>query len=373
MSPATRLEVSMPRVRTLFMLVLATVLLAAPAARSASSDMLISQVFAGGGNANAPYTNDFVELFNRGSTTVDLGSWSVQYTSGAGTTWQVTSLSGSVAPGAHFLVQLASAAAVGAPLPTPDATGTTNMAVSGGKVALVRTAAALSCGPSPGSCSADAGVADLIGYGSATDYEGSAPAPAISNTTAALRAGGGCTDTDTNASDFSAEAPSPRNSTALAAPCAGAPPPDDAASGNAGVDIDIQPVLAIALERPSISFGHGVSGETPAPVSERVTVTSNRATGYALTVHRSVFVPSDLPLGLMAAAPAGGQLGGQLAGGAMAAIPIPPAADLLVGTTSARSGLSGDAWATSVGFTTSLPLAAAGRYTATVTFTAIGR
>jgi uncharacterized protein len=363
----------MRRFRHLFMLAAALVLLAAPAARSASSDMVISQLFAGGGNANAPFTNDFVELFNRGSTAVDLANWSLQYASGAGTTWQVTPLSGSVPAGGHYLVQLASAAAVGVPPPAPDATGTTNLAVSGGKVALMRTATGLACGAAPGSCFAEPGVADLIGYGSATDYEGSGPAPAISNTTAAMRAGDGCTDTDTNASDFSAQNPAPRNSAAALAPCPAAPPPADSASANAGVDIDIQPVLSIALERPTISFGRGVAGETPPSVSERVTVAGNRVTGYALSVHRSAFVPSDLPLGLTAAAPSGGQLGGQLAGGAMAAIPIAPAADLLVGTTSGPSAPAGDAWATNVGFSSPLPLVAAGHYTATVTFTVIGR
>jgi hypothetical protein len=363
----------MHRFRHLFMLALAALLLAAPAAQSASSDMVIGQVFAGGGNSNAPYTNDFVELFNRGSTTVDLANWSLQYASGAGTTWQVTPLTGSVPPGGRYLVQLASAAAVGAPLPAADATGTTNLAVSGGKVALVRTAAALTCGAAAGSCSGDSAVADLIGYGSATDYEGSGPAPTISNTTAALRAGDGCTDTDANSSDFSAQPPVPRNSAVAVSPCAAEPPPAGGVSSIAGVDIDIQPVLSIALERPTISFGQGVAGETPPSVSERVTVASNRATGYALTVHRSAFVPSDLPLGLTAAAPAGGQLGAQLVGGAMAGIPIAPAADLLVGSTSAPSPSAGDTWATNVGFTAPLPMVAAGHYTATVTFTAIGR
>ena len=76
----------MPRFRFLLMLALAVVLLIAPAARSASADMVISQVFAGGGNANAPYTNDFVELFNRGSATVDLAGWSLQYATGTSTT-----------------------------------------------------------------------------------------------------------------------------------------------------------------------------------------------------------------------------------------------------------------------------------------------
>ena len=137
-------------------------------------------------------------------------------------------------------------------------------------------------------------------------------------------------------------------------------------SQNAAVDIDIQPVLSIALERPSISFGNAIAGDTPAAVSERVTVSSNNAAGYALTVHRSAFAPADLPLGLSSTAPSGGQLGGSLAGGAMAAIPIAPAADLLIGTTAARSAQGGDAWAAKVGFVSPLPVVAPGRYSATV-------
>ena len=142
----------------LFVLLVGGGVLAVPTARSASPDIVVSQVFAGGGNAGAPFTNDFVELFNRGSTTVDVSGWTVQYASASGTTWQATALSGSIAPGRRYLVQLASAGALGVPLPAPDATGTTNLAVSGGKVAVVRDAAALSCGGSAGSCSAGCGT-----------------------------------------------------------------------------------------------------------------------------------------------------------------------------------------------------------------------
>jgi hypothetical protein len=270
-------------------------------------------------------------------------------------------------------VQLASAAAIGASLPTPDAIGTSNLAVSGGKVAVVRGATALSCGSFAGSCSADPLVADLIGYGSATDFEAAA-APALSNTTAAMRAANGCTDTDSNSSDFATSSPAPRNSATAAAPCSSGPPPSASASQNAAVDIDIQAVLSIALERQTISFGSAASGETPSAVSEHVTVASNDATGYALSVHRTAFVPADLPLGLSASgAPSGGQLGSQLAGGAMAGIPIAPAADLLIGTKGALSAPGGDVWPASVGFTSPLPVVTPGHYTATLTFTAIGR
>jgi hypothetical protein len=76
---------------------------------------------------------------------------------------------------------------------------------------------------------------------------------------------------------------------------------------------------------------------------------------------------------MTASAPSGGTIGAQLAGGAKAAIPIAPAADLLIGTTSARSATGGDAWPTNVSFTSPLPAVPAGRYTATVTYTVIGR
>src|SRR5689334_20590655 len=120
----------------LFCLLAALLLLPATAAASTSS-LVISQVYGGGGNAGATYQNDFVELFNRGTSTVSLAGWPIQYTSATGTgnfSANVTSLSGSIAPGQYYLVRLASTAAVGAPLPVADATGTINMSGTAGKV-----------------------------------------------------------------------------------------------------------------------------------------------------------------------------------------------------------------------------------------------
>ncbi|HYA09714.1 MAG TPA: lamin tail domain-containing protein, partial [Gaiellaceae bacterium] len=203
----------MVRIRLLAPLVAIAVLLGAASARGGgSTGVVVGQLFAGGGNAGAPYTNDFVELFNRGAAPVDLDGWTLQYASAAGTTWQATPLAGTLAVGGHYLLQLASTAAVGAVLPAPDATGTTNLAVSGGKVALVRDATPLTCGAAPGSCSAVASVEDVLGYGTASDYEGTGPASAPTATSALVRAGGGCTDSDDNAADFSAAPPDPQNS-----------------------------------------------------------------------------------------------------------------------------------------------------------------
>ncbi len=365
----------MNRIRLLVALAFAALLAAAPASPIASSGVVVSQVYAGGGNSEASFTNDYVELFNAGSAAVTIDGWTVQYASAAGSTWQTTAVSGSIPSGGYFLVQFASGGSVGAGLPTPDATGTSNPAVSGGKVAVVTDATALSCGGSAGSCSSVGSIADLVGYGSAADHEGAAAAPALSSSTAAVRADNGCTDTDSNADDFTAGTPTPRSSSSPATPCGSAPPPPSGGgvSSSATVDVDVQPVLSLALEQPALSFGNAFSGDTPAAVSERVTVVSNNAAGYALTIHRTAFAPADLPLGIAGTAPAGGTLGPALVGGARPSIPIAPAADLLVGTSSGQSAAGGDAWPTTIGFTAPLPVVAPGRYSATITYTLIGR
>ena len=215
----------MPRIRLLVALCAVAALATAPFAHGATSSVVISQIYAGGGNAGATYANDFVELFNRGTAAVDVSGWTVQYASAASTSWQTTALAGSIGPGRYYLVQLASTAQVGSPLPAADATGTTNLANAGGKVALVRGTAALTCGSSAGSCAAAPLVDDLVGYGSATDYEGAGPAPALDSTTAAVRSSGGCGDTNANATDFTGAAPVPRNAGTPAAPCAGGSTP----------------------------------------------------------------------------------------------------------------------------------------------------
>ena len=128
------------------LLVLLTVIGVLAAATSAASgsgagSIVISEIFAAGGNSGAPYTNDYVELFNRGSSTVSLTGWNLQYSSSTGTTWASTALSGSIPAGGHYLVQLASSGTNGSALPAPDATGTSNLAVSGGKVQVVNARA----------------------------------------------------------------------------------------------------------------------------------------------------------------------------------------------------------------------------------------
>ena len=64
----------------------------------------ISQVYGGGGNTGATYTNDFVELFNAGAASVDISGWSVQYASASGPSgtgnWTVAAIPASTTLGA---------------------------------------------------------------------------------------------------------------------------------------------------------------------------------------------------------------------------------------------------------------------------------
>jgi hypothetical protein len=360
----------MTRARLLALLAL-LVFCVQPAAASGTTALVVSQVYGGGGNAGAPYANDYVELFNSGTTPVSLSGWSIQYATAAGTSWSATPLSGTVQPGKYYLVQLAGGT-VGSALPAPDATGTTNLSASSGKIALVRDAADLTCGATPGSCSAVGLVEDLVGFGTAGDYEGGGSAPALSSTTAAIRGSSGCSDTDANAADFAAAAPAPRNSATSAHACSTTPPAGPTATQTAAVEVEVEAALSLSLEKATLNFGTTTAGAAPAPVSERVTVLSNHPAGYALTVHRTAFAPADLPLALQATAPAGGTLGSALAGGALAPVPIGPSV-LTIGQTSAISAPSGDVWPTNVGFAPPFPTVAPGRYTATITFTVIGR
>ncbi|HYX28378.1 MAG TPA: Calx-beta domain-containing protein [Pyrinomonadaceae bacterium] len=205
------------------------------------ADLKISQVYGGGNNSGATYQNDFVELFNHGSTTVDFSitPYSVQY-AGVGSnfgTSKTNLTSSSIAPGKYFLVQESGGTTNGLPLPAADATGTINLASTAGKVALVFGTTALSTSTCPGDDAvapfnpSDSAIADLVGYGSTAAtaghcYEGSAPTSAPSNSSAAFRKAGGCTDTNDNAADFLIATPSPRNSISPTNNCAGGATPN---------------------------------------------------------------------------------------------------------------------------------------------------
>jgi hypothetical protein len=198
-----------------------TLLLSVVFSFSSNAQVVISQVYGGGGNSGATFTNDFIEIFNRGTVAQDLTGWSVQYASATGTSWAVTALTSvTLQPGQYYLIQEAAGATPSTALPTPDATGTLAMSGSNGKVLLANVVTAQT-----GLIPTGTQVQDLVGFGATpTGFEGTGPTgTALTSATSAQRASAGCIDTNNNATDFIAALPVPRNIATPISVCSSAP------------------------------------------------------------------------------------------------------------------------------------------------------
>jgi 5'-nucleotidase len=203
-----------------------TVLAAGPVqANPAGTDLVINEVYGGGGNAGAVYTNDFIELFNPTGAAIPLEGKSLQYRSAAATTAAPGSTgvfafpAGSSVPAhGYYLVQAAAGATPVAPLPmTPDATvpGTNlNLSGTGGQIFLANTTTALAPvtnAAAPWTFSGS--VVDFVGWGSSTvTFEGTDKAAATANGTSTSRAATHA-DSNNNIADFATGVPTPKNST----------------------------------------------------------------------------------------------------------------------------------------------------------------
>src|SRR6266850_7351110 len=186
-----------------------------------ANDVVISQVYGGGGNTGATLKNDFIELINRSSAPVSLNGWSVQAFVDNPTLnlhgWFSTPLPNfTLQPGQYFLIQESQGAGGTDNLPTPDAIGTIAVSSTSTKVALVNNTTLITA-----ACpnAAAAGIVDLVGYGGTDCFEGSGTAPLLDNTTADFRRNEGCFDTNENANDFVTGSPSPRNSSSPTHDC----------------------------------------------------------------------------------------------------------------------------------------------------------
>ena len=191
---------------------------------ASTTGLVISQVYGGSSNSGAVYRNDFVELFNGGSSAISLSGMSLQYGSATGnygnTAGQIVALPAfSLQPGQHFLVQLFAGTQTGAAaLPAADHAGSTDMAGASGKIALVSGTTALGCGAAVCTPTQLASVIDRVSYGTANNAEGTA-APTASGALSVRRLSA-CLDSDNNQADFQAVTPSPRNSATALASCA---------------------------------------------------------------------------------------------------------------------------------------------------------
>ncbi len=180
-----------------------------PAAYAAPEDLVISEVYGGGGNSGATLTNDFIELYNPTAAPIDVSGWSIQWRSAGntGAATGVTPLSGSVPAGKHYLVQQGAGTGGTTPLPTPNVTGSIAMGGTAGTAILSNGTAPVD--PGVNSLAANPAVIDLVGVNSNV-WEGAGKAPAMANATSSSRNAAGA-DTDSNIADFTTGAPTPTN------------------------------------------------------------------------------------------------------------------------------------------------------------------
>jgi hypothetical protein len=193
---------------------------------SSQAQVVISQVYGGGGNSGATYNKDFVELFNRGTSAVDISGWSIQYQSATNVAnawnFNVIPANTTIQPGKYFLIAFGTASTTnGIALPAIDfdyVSGTPAplaMAAASGRVALVNTNTALPMGCNAGNTN----IVDLVGFGPTTVCSETSPTPVLSATLSAQRLNNGCTDSNNNSNDFSIAAPAPRNSSTATYSC----------------------------------------------------------------------------------------------------------------------------------------------------------
>ena len=185
---------------------------------TALGNVIITEVYGGGGNSGTTYKTDFVELFNTTSANIDISGWSIQYYSAAG-----TGLCGNVfeIPAgkiinafSHFLIQGAAGGSGTMDIPTADATCILNFSGTGGKIILYNTNAAQTIDiTSISSITGNSSFMDYVPYGTATPIWGSALA-ATTNTTSASRkyVSGSFSYTSNVGNDFEIVAPNPKNS-----------------------------------------------------------------------------------------------------------------------------------------------------------------
>lgn len=104
-------------------------------------ELMITEVYGGGGNAGASYRSDFVELYNPRKEPVFMNNWSLQYYSATG---QLPSRSLIFPPNtfmegySHFLISLSSGE-TGEELILPDLVTNMPISASSGKILLFRT------------------------------------------------------------------------------------------------------------------------------------------------------------------------------------------------------------------------------------------
>ncbi len=187
-----------------------------------NAQIVINEVYTGGGILGAAITNDFIELKNIGTSAASLNGATIQYASSTGAFTQYNTLPNiSLAPGQTYLIQQGSdglGGLINLVNPnlivnvllnfdgSPSVGVGVGLALTSGKVALASNATQVT-GPT------SVNVLDFVGYGLANQFEGAGAAPSPTILNSITRTNG---DTNNNNIDFTVTLPTPQSSGTLA-------------------------------------------------------------------------------------------------------------------------------------------------------------
>src|SRR3954467_13825549 len=172
-----------------------------------SSSLLVSQVYTRGGEAGATYNGDFVELFNRGTTALDIKGYSIIVDTFEGSTETSVGItfnqSFSVPPGMHILFSFLGNGSNGQALPSGHFPVTNiGLGSTSGQIVILPPGQGI-----PSGCPVGSGtIIDFYGYGTTACFEGS-PSSVPTSNQSRMRVNANCTDTDNNLSDFASVTP----------------------------------------------------------------------------------------------------------------------------------------------------------------------
>jgi predicted extracellular nuclease len=117
-------------------------------------EIVINEIYGGGGNSSAPFNQDFVELFNNGTDAVDISGFQLKYATGRRFRTIATIPTSTILGAGEFYVVGGANGAIGAALPHVDSVTFANLNATAGKVELLDSSSSL---------------ADLVDYGAATN------------------------------------------------------------------------------------------------------------------------------------------------------------------------------------------------------------
>jgi hypothetical protein len=189
-------------------------------AAATTGEVIITEVYGGGGNQFASFKNDFIELYNTTDNPVNISGWSVQYYAATGTgttTNRIDITTGTIPAKGYFLVQASSGGSTSLDLPTSDVSGTISLSSTSGKVILYNTTEPQTIDASSlASITGNPNYVDYVPYGkSAIPIYGSAMSVDTSNPFSAQRksSAGVYAYSGDIGNDFEVAYPTPQNTT----------------------------------------------------------------------------------------------------------------------------------------------------------------